>query len=88
MALQTSARPAGRVEGVELGDDGLEGEGHVGAGVAVGHRVDVQAVDVGLVEPEGISVAPHDRAQVVRRRQGRRRRSWQVMLTFGPFSKA
>ena len=29
--------------------DRLEGEGHVGAGVAVGHRVDVEPVDAGLV---------------------------------------
>ena len=33
------------VGAVELGDHRLEGERHVGAGVAVGHRVDVEPVD-------------------------------------------
>ena len=74
---------AGR-DAVELGDHGLEGQGHVGAGVAVGHRIDVQAVDVGLVEPEGVAVAPHHGAQVVGA-AGSPGRSWQGMLTFGPF---
>ena len=71
MALHTSARPATGVDALELADHGLEGQGHVGAGVAVGHRVDVQAVDVALVQPEGVPVAPHHGAQVVGA-QGRR----------------
>ena len=38
-----------RLEGVELFGDRFEGQRHVGAGVAVGHRVDVEAVDDILV---------------------------------------
>ncbi len=62
---------AAGLDALELADHGLEGEGHVGAGVAVRHRVDVQSVDVALVQPEGVPVAPHHRAQVVGA-QGRR----------------
>ena len=51
---------------VELAHHGLEGERHVGARVAVGHGVDVQAVDVRLVEAERISVARHHGAQLAR----------------------
>ena len=58
---------------VELADHRFEGQGHVGAGVPVGHRIDVEAVDVGLVQPQGVPVAPHHGAQIVgaeRRRGG------------------
>ena len=65
MALHTSARPAAGVDAVELAHDGLEREGHVRPGVPVGHRVDVQPVDVALVQPESVAVPPHDGAQVV-----------------------
>ena len=54
-----------RVDALELAHHGLEREGHVGPGVPVGHRVDVQPVDVGLVQPECVAVPPHDGAQVV-----------------------
>ena len=65
MALQTRpGRPRPR-RPASSADHGLEGEGHVGARVAVGHRVDVEPVDVGLVQPERVPVAPHDGAQVV-----------------------
>ncbi len=65
IALQTSARPAPGLDPFELAHHGLEGQGHVGPGVSVGHGVDVEAVDVRLVQPEGVAVAPHDGAQVV-----------------------
>ncbi len=39
---------------VHLGDDGIERAGHVGAGVAVGHRVDVQPVESVRVVPNGV----------------------------------
>ena len=58
---------------LQLADHGFEGEGHVGARVTVGHRVDVEAVDVRLVHAQGISVAPHHGAEIVgaeRRRGG------------------
>ena len=45
-------------------DDRLQGEGHVGAGVAVGHRVDVEPVDGLLVGREGVAVGLHHRSQV------------------------
>ena len=51
-ALQTSAISALGPEALELGRDRVEGEGHVGAGVAVGHGVDVQPVDDFLVGPQ------------------------------------
>ena len=60
-----------RVDALELADHRLEGQGHVRARVAVGHRVDVQAVDVGLMEAERIAIAPHDGTQIVGA-QGRR----------------
>ena len=64
IALQTSSRPASSAHTIQLGDDGLEGQGHVRARVPVGHRVDVQPVDVGLVQPERVPVPPHDGAEV------------------------
>ena len=60
---------AGR-HALELGHHGLEGQGHVGAGVAVGHRVDIQAVDVPLVRAQRVTEAAHHGAQIVRA-QGR-----------------
>jgi hypothetical protein len=54
---------AASVDGPELGHDRLEGERHVGAGVAVGHRVDVEAVDVRLVGPQRVAVLAHRVAQ-------------------------
>ena len=49
----------------ELGHHRLQGEGHVGAGVAVGHRVDVEPVEALLVGPQGVAVADHAGAQVL-----------------------
>ena len=49
---------------LQLGDHGLQGQGHVRARVPVGHRVDVQAVDIGLVQPQRIPVPPHHGAEV------------------------
>ena len=73
MAWQTSASAGPGLDALELADHGLEGQGHVRARVPVGHRVDVQAVDDVLVQPERVPVAPHHGAQVVgaeRRRGG------------------
>ena len=40
-------------DAVDLVDHRLDGQEQVGAGVAVGHRVDVEVVDVVALEPEG-----------------------------------
>ena len=48
MARQVASR-SGESRVVELVGHRLHGEGHVGAGVAVGDRVDVEAVDQLLV---------------------------------------
>jgi hypothetical protein len=50
----------------------LQRQRHVGAGIAVGHGIDVQAVDVDLMPAQRIPKAAHHRAQVVcaQRRQG------------------
>ena len=72
MALHTRQAGAG-LDLRQLADHGLEGQGHVGARVPVGHRVDVEAVDIGLVQAEGVPVAPHHGAEIVgaqRRRRG------------------
>ena len=57
---------------LQLADHRFEGQRHVGAGVPVGHRVDVEPVDVALVQPQGIPVSPHHGAQFVgaQRRRG------------------
>ena len=73
MAWQHLGQPGARLDALELADHGLEREHHVGPGVPVGHRKDVQAVDVLLVEPQGVpdsppSPAPGRRAE--RRRGG------------------
>ena len=64
--LAPSARAVGRA--VELADHRLERERHVGAGVAVGHRVDVEAVQLVLVGAQRVAVGRHDPPQVGRRR--------------------
>ena len=56
MASHVASSPARAP--VHLGDDGVERAGHVGAGVAVGHRVDVEPVD-------GSGVGPHASRNVV-----------------------
>ena len=77
MALQAAARSAPAPSSSV--DDRLEGEGHVRAGVAVGHRVDVEPVDAG-------SWWARERVAVARRRRraGRRRRgargAWRPMV--------
>src|SRR4051794_3796177 len=48
---------------VELGAHRLEGQGHVRARVAVGHGVDVEAVDRVLMGPEDVAIAAHDGTQ-------------------------
>ena len=65
MARHTSdsADPDGHA--VELGHHRLEREGHVRARVAIGHRIDIQAVDVHLVGPECVPIAAHHGAQLV-----------------------
>ena len=50
IALQTAGEPEPGGTLVELGHHGLDREGHVGAGVAVGHRIDVQPIDVALMQ--------------------------------------
>ena len=49
---------------IQLTDHRFEGEGHVGAGVAVGHRVDVERVQLVLVGAQGVAVRGHDPPQV------------------------
>ena len=72
---------------VELGHHGLERQRHVGAGVAVGHRIDVQAVDVRLMlRAAHPGSGPSRHAARLRPRSPGR--SWQGMLTFAPFVKA
>ena len=39
-------------------------QGHVGAGVAVGHRVDVEPVEGGPVRDQGVAIGAHDRGEV------------------------
>ena len=52
------------VGAVELPDHRLEGERHVGAGVAVGHGVDVEAVQLVLVGAECVAIGGDDATQV------------------------
>ena len=40
---------------VEFGNNGIERAGHVGPGVAIGHRIDVEAIDSGGVRLHGVS---------------------------------
>ena len=54
----------GRV--VHLGDDGVERARHVGAGVAVGHRVDVEAVEAAGVGAHRVAERRDDVAQGTR----------------------
>ena len=49
---------------VELGHNRFEGESHVGAGVSVGYRVDIEPVQLLLVRPQRVAVAQNDLAQV------------------------
>jgi len=53
------------LRGIADGLEGVEGARHVGAGVAVGHRVDVEAVDVGGVGPHHVAEGGHRFAQRV-----------------------
>ncbi len=48
---------------VELGGHRLEGEGHVRAGVAVGHGVDVEAVDELLMAAQAVPEGADDAAE-------------------------
>ena len=40
---------------VEFGHDRIEGAGHVGSGVTIGHGIDVEAIDSGGVRLHGVS---------------------------------
>jgi hypothetical protein len=40
---------------VEFGNDRIEGTGHVRPGVAVGHRIHIEAIDSGGMSLDGIS---------------------------------
>ena len=51
-----------------------DGEGHVGARVPIGHRVDVELVDPGLVGVERGAVAHHHGAQLLGAEAGQRHR--------------
>ena len=53
--------------GGQLVDDRFERERHVGAGVAVGHRVDVEAVQLFLVVAQHVAVRGDHAAQISRR---------------------
>ena len=57
----------GGAVGGQLVDDGFERERHVGAGVAVGHRVDVEAVQLFLVVAQHVAVGGDHAAQISRR---------------------
>ena len=63
MAWHTAGQAGPGVDLVQLGDHGFERQGHVGPGVAVGHGIDIQAVDVGLVQSQAVTKSPHHRAQ-------------------------
>ena len=59
----------------DLGAHRLERQRHVGPGVAVGHRIDVEQVELVLVAPERVAVAHHDlgeRGAVERSERGHR----------------
>ena len=45
---------------LHLANDGVERAGHVGPGIAVGHRVHVQAIDALLMGLHGITERGHD----------------------------
>ena len=64
IALQTAAMSGWR--GLDLGDHRLEGQAHVRAGVAVGHRVDVEPVDRLAVRRQGVSIRRDQLPQFVR----------------------
>jgi hypothetical protein len=49
----------------QLGHHGFGGQGHVGAGVAIGHGIDIEPVDVRLVQAQPITKALHHRTQLV-----------------------
>ena len=55
----------GPVAIAELGHHRLQRQRHVGPGVAVGDRIDVQPVDRLLMGPQGVPVGHHHRSQVV-----------------------
>ena len=59
MALQVAAQ-IGRLEAGQLVRHRLEGQGHVGARVAVGHRVDVETVDDLLMGAQPVAEGGHD----------------------------
>jgi large subunit ribosomal protein L28 len=61
---------------VQLLDDRFEGERHVGAGVAVGHRVHVERVEFVLMGAERVPVGRHDPSQVPRRQLLQDRHGW------------
>ena len=63
MARQAAAR-SGDSSPASLGGDRLQGEGHVGAGVAVGHRVDIEPVDELLVAPQAVPEGADDTAEL------------------------
>ena len=61
------------VEGIELGDDRLNRQGHVRAGVAVGHGIDIEAVDDLLVRAQKLAKRAYCGSQLAggqRRRRG------------------
>jgi hypothetical protein len=53
------------VDPLELGGDRGQREGHVAPGIAIGHRVDVEAVDAVLVRLEGVSECGDDEPEIV-----------------------
>ncbi len=63
-ALPERRHVEGEGGGVDLGLYGFQRQGHVGAGVAVGHRVHVEAVEGGPVGDQGIAVGTHDRGEI------------------------
>jgi hypothetical protein len=40
---------------VEFGHYSIEGAGHIGSGVTIGHGIDVEAIDSGCVRLHGVS---------------------------------
>jgi hypothetical protein len=61
------------LEALEAGDDRLDGQRHVGAGVAIGNGVDVEAVDDLLMSAQDVPIALEHPADIGRlQRRGRR----------------
>ena len=78
-------------QGAQFGGDRLDGERHIGPGVAVGHRVDVQAIDDVLMGTQQIRVGGDRRTQFARRTASTERSSLAnatMVIRFNPAAPA